>query len=222
MRNLLNEITVGETCLFRNMPQIDALRNVVLPSIADAKKESSGRNIRIWSAGCSTGEEPYTLAMLMLEETESLLKGWSFDIVATDLNGRSLAKAQEGVYSDHAVRNVPTEFMRKYINKTGTDYRITDSVKAKIAFSQMNLIEDSKILFMRGFDIIFCCNVLIYFDGNSKSRAIQHFYNALGANGYFFLGQSESLYGMNDQFRLIHFPGNMAYWKPAEGRTKAG
>jgi chemotaxis protein methyltransferase CheR len=86
----------------------------------------------------------------------------------------------------------------------------------------MNLLDDSKMLFMRGFDIIFCCNVLIYFDGKSKTRTIQHFYNALGTNGYFFLGQSESLYGINDQFHLVHFPGTTAYWKPPEGGTKVG
>jgi chemotaxis protein methyltransferase CheR len=222
MRSLLNEITIGETCLFRSMPQIDALRKVVIPSIAEAKKKLSFTKIRIWSAGCSTGEESYTLAMMMLEETETSLKGWSFDIVATDLNDRSVAKAQGGVYSDYAVRNVPPEFMRKYVNKTGPDYRVADTVKARITFSRMNLLDDSKILFMRGFDIIFCCNVLIYFDGKSKTRTIQHFYNALGTNGYFFLGQSESLYGISDKFHLVHFPGTTAYWKAPEGGTKAG
>ena len=222
MRNLLNEITIGETCLFRSMPQIDALRKVVIPTVAEAKKKMSFTKLRFWSAGCSTGEEPYTLAMLMIEETLTNLKGWTFEIIATDLNDRSVAKAQEGIYSDYAVRNVPPDFMRKYINKTGTDYRIADSVKSHITFSRMNLLEDSKMLFMRGFDVIFCCNVLIYFDGKSKSRTIQHFYNALGPNGYFFLGQSESLYGINDKFHLVHFPGTTAYWKPPEGGTKAG
>jgi len=191
-------------------------------TVAEAKKKMSFTKLRFWSAGCSTGEEPYTLAMLMIEETLTNLKGWTFEIIATDLNDRSVAKAQEGIYSDYAVRNVPPDFMRKYINKTGTDYRIADSVKSHITFSRMNLLEDSKMLFMRGFDVIFCCNVLIYFDGKSKSRTIQHFYNALGANGYFFLGQSESLYGINDKFHLVHFPGTTAYWKPPEGGTKAG
>jgi chemotaxis protein methyltransferase CheR len=222
MRNLLNEITIGETCLFRSMQQVDALRKVVIPSIAEAKKKVSFSKLRFWSAGCSTGEESYTLAMLLIEETLTSLKGWTFEIVATDLNDRSVAKAQEGVYGDYAVRNVPPEFMKKYFNKSGSDYRVADAVKSHITFSRLNMLDDSKMLFMRGFDVIFCCNVLIYFDGKSKTRTIQHFYNALGANGYFFLGQSESLYGISDKFHLVHFPGTTAYWKPPEGGTKVG
>jgi len=222
IRNLLNEITIGETCLFRSMPQVDALRKVVIPSIAEAKKKVSFTKLRFWSAGCSTGEESYTLAMILEEETQNSLKGWTYEIVATDLNDRSVAKAQEGIYNDYAVRNLPPEFMRKYINKSGTDYRVADSLKSHITFSRMNLLDDSKMLFMRGIDVIFCCNVLIYFDGKSKTRTIQHFYNALSPNGYFFLGQSESLYGINDKFHLVHFPGTTAYWKPADGGLKAG
>jgi chemotaxis protein methyltransferase CheR len=222
MRNLLNEITIGETCLFRSLPQIDAFRRVVLPSIAEAKKRLSFTKIRLWSAGCSTGEEPYTLSMIMMEETEAALKGWTFEVVATDLNDRSVAKAQEGVYNDYAVRNVPPDFMRKYFTKVGSEFRVADSVKSHITFSRLNMLDDSKMLFMRGLDVIFCCNVLIYFDGKSKGRTVQHFYNALFPNGYFFLGHSESLYGINEKFHLVHFPGATAYWKPTEEPTKAG
>ena len=222
MRNLLNEITIGETCLFRSLPQIDALRRVVIPSLAEAKKKMAFTKLRFWSAGCSTGEESYTLAMILMEETQGLLKGWTFEVMATDLNDRSIAKAQEGVYNDYAMRNVPPDFMKKYFTKAGSDYRVADSVKSHITFSRLNMLDDSKMLFMRGLDAIFCCNVLIYFDGKSKTRTVQHFYNALLTNGYFFLGQSESLYGINEKFRLVHFPGATAYWKPGETPTKAG
>lgn len=222
MRNLLNEITIGETCLFRSMPQIDALRKVVIPSLAEAKKKLSYTKLRFWSAGCSTGEETYTLAMLLLEETLTNMKGWNFEVVATDLNDRSVAKAQEGIYNDYAVRNVPPEYMKKYFTKIGTHFRVADSVRPFITFNRMNLLEDSKMLFMRGFDVIFCCNVLIYFDGKSKTRTIQHFYNALLQNGYFFLGHSESLFGISEKFRLVHFPVTTAYWKTTEAAAKAG
>ncbi len=222
MRNLLNEITIGETCLFRSLPQIDALRRAVIPTVAEAKRKISFTKLRLWSAGCSTGEEPYTLAMILLEETQGALKGWTFDVVATDLNDRSVAKAQEGVYSRYAVRNVPPEFMRKYFQKVGTEYRVTDHVKSHITFSRMNVLDDRKMLFMRGLDVIFCCNVLIYFDGKSKTRTVQHFFNALLPNGYFFLGPSESLYGISEKFHLVQFPGAPAYWKPAESAATAG
>src|SRR5579872_4040937 len=141
MRNLLNEITIGETCLFRSLPQIDALRKVVIPSLAEAKKKLAFTKLRFWSAGCSTGEEPYTLAMIMLEETQAALKGWTFEVVATDLNDRSVAKAQEGVYNDYAVRNVPPEFMKKYFTKAGSEFRVADSVRSHITFSRLNRSE---------------------------------------------------------------------------------
>jgi chemotaxis protein methyltransferase CheR len=100
---------------------------------------------------------------------------------------------------------------------------VAESVKSHITFSRLNMLDDSKMLFMRGLDAIFCCNVLIYFDGKSKTRTIQHFFNALMPNGYFFLGQSESLFGISEKFRLVHFPGATAYWKPGESaRSKAG
>ena len=221
MRNLLNEITIGGTRLFRSLPQIDALRRVVLPSLTAAKKKMAFTKLRIWSAGCSTGEEPYTLAMILLEETQALLKGWTFEIVATDLNDRSVSKAQEGVYNDYAVQNVPPEFMEKYFTKSGSDFRVADSVKSHITFSRLNMLDDSRMLFMRGLDVIFCCNVLIYFDAKSKTQTVQHFFNALLPNGYFFLGHSESLYGISEKFHLIHFPGATAYWKPCASASKA-
>jgi chemotaxis protein methyltransferase CheR len=222
MRNLLNEITIGETCLFRSMPQIEALRKVVIPSLAEAKKKLSFTKLRFWSAGCSTGEEPYTLAMILLEETQTTLKGWTFEVIATDLNDRSIARAQEGIYNDYAVRNMPPDFMKKYFTQTGSGFRVSDSVRPYITFTRLNMLDDSKMLFMRGIDAIFCCNVLIYFDGKSKTRTVQHFYNALLPNGYFFLGQSESLYGISEKFRLVHFPGATAYWKAAETIQKTG
>jgi len=222
MRNLLNEITIGETCLFRSLPQIDAFRKIVIPSLAETKKKSSYTNLRFWSAGCSTGEESYTLAMILLEETQTTLKGWTFEVMATDLNERSVAKAREGIYNDYAVRNVPPEFMRKYFTQTESNFRVADSVRPFVSFTRLNMLDDSKMLFMSGIDAIFCCNVLIYFDGKSKTRTVHHFYNALLANGYFFLGPSESLYGIAEKFHLVHFPGSTAYWKPGDSPSKEG
>jgi chemotaxis protein methyltransferase CheR len=222
LRNLLNEITIGETCLFRSMPQIDALRKVVIPSLAASRRKLPFTKLRIWSAGCSTGEEPYTLAMVLLEETQTTLKGWTFEIVATDLNDRSVARAQEGIYSDYSVRNVPPELVKKYFTQAASGFRVSDSVRPFVTFTRLNMLDDSKMLFMRGIDIIFCCNVLIYFDGKSKTRTIQHFYNALLPNGYCFLGPSESLFGISEKFRLVHFPSATAYWKPGESAPKTG
>ena len=213
LRMLLNEITIGETCMFRSMPQMDALRKIILPQIVESKAKLGFRKMRFWSAGCSTGEEPYTLAMILLDESQGLLKGWTFEIAATDLNERSLDVAKAGVYGDYGLRNTPDRYKRRFMTPEGAHFRVNDEVKSIISFSRVNLQDDSKLLFMKGMDVIFCCNVLIYFDGASKSRVIHHFFSNLVPGGYLLLGATESLFQVNDEFRLVHFPLATAYWK---------
>lgn len=213
MTKLLNEVTIGETCFFRNQPQLDALKSIVWPSIVAACAKVPFKKLRIWSAGCSTGEEPYTLAMMLLEEKEGLFKGWTFDIQATDLNERSVEHAKAGVYGDYSVRNMNAYFRQKYFTAEGDKLKVNASARSLVTFSRLNLRDDTRMLFMKGLDLIFCANVLIYFDVNSKRRVIQHFYSNLQPHGYFFLGHSESLYGISDQFKLVHFPSATGYAK---------
>jgi chemotaxis protein methyltransferase CheR len=216
LRQLLNEITIGETCLFRSQPQLDALRKVILPEIVKEKTKQITKRLRIWSAGCSTGEESYTLAMSLLEETAGLLKGWTIEILATDLNDRSVETAKAGIYGDYALRNTSDYYKRKYFSALDEKkLQIRPEVAKLVSFSRLNLQDNSRMLFMKGMDLIFCCNVLIYFDGASKSKVINHFFTNLNFGGYFFLGTSESLMKLNDQFHLVHFPGTIAYWKPS-------
>jgi chemotaxis protein methyltransferase CheR len=216
LRELLNEITIGETCLFRSQAQLDALRKVILPEIVAGKTKQITKRLRIWSAGCSTGEEPYTLAMNMLEESERLLKGWTVEILATDLNDHSIETAKAGIYSDYALRNTSDLYRQKYFSIIDEKkLQVRPEVKRLITFSRLNLQDDSKMLFMKGIDLIFCCNVLIYFDAASKTKAVNNFFTNLNFGGYFFLGTSESLMKLNAEFHLIHFPGTIAYWKPS-------
>lgn len=210
---LLNEITIGETSFFRNQPQLDALRRVVIPNILNAKSHLPIRKLRVWSAGCSTGEEPYTLRMLMLEEAVRELKDWSIEILATDLNERSLAHAQGGIYGTYSTRNLTPTYRNKYFLPQEDKLQVNAVARSNISFSRLNLSDDSRMTFMKSMDAIFCCNVLIYFDLASKRRVIQHFFNNLLPHGYLFLGHSESLYGVNDDFRLVHLPGATAYVK---------
>jgi chemotaxis protein methyltransferase CheR len=222
MRELLNEITIGETCLFRSGPQLQALQNVILPEIIAAQSKIGLRKLRIWSAGCSTGEEPHTLSMFLLELTETILKGWTFEIVATDLNDRSIETAKAGIYGDYALRNTSELYKRKYFLPAGGDKLIAKpEVRSRITFSRVNLSDDSKMLFMKGMDLVFCCNVLIYFDVPSKRRVVQHFYSSLQSPGYFFLGAAESLYQVTDRFRLVHLPGTTTYLKRVPGAEGA-
>lgn len=217
---LLNEITIGETCFFRSQPQLDALQQVVLPKVVEAKAKLPIRRLRIWSAGCSTGEEPYTLSMVLQEEAQRRLKDWTVEILATDLNDRSLAHAKNGIYGTYSTRHLTSFYRQKYFSVVGDQLQVQQSVRNSVNFSRLNLSDDARMTFMKSLDVVFCCNVLIYFDLASKRRVIQHFYNNLLPHGYLFLGHSESLYGVNDEFRLVHLPGATAYVKG--DRVQAG
>jgi chemotaxis protein methyltransferase CheR len=217
---LLNEITIGETSFFRNQPQLDALRRVVLPNIMQAKTQLPIKKLRVWSAGCSTGEEPYTLRMMLLEECGGQLKDWITEILATDLNERSLTHAQEGSYGEYSTRNLTPAYRSKYFTTQSEKLRVNALARSNISFSRLNLSDDARMTLMKSMDVIFCCNVLIYFDLVSKRRVIQHFFNNLLPHGYLFLGHSESLYGVNDEFKLIHLPGATAYVKGERALVK--
>ncbi len=223
LRLLLNEITIGETYMFRSAPQLEALRNVILPQILKAKSAMGFKRLHLWSAGCSTGEEPYTLAMFLLEESNKMLAGWTFDILATDLNDRSLTAAKAGIYGEYALRST-NELLRKKYFRPYDDKQLqaTDQLKSQIRFDRVNLNDDSKMTFLKGMDLIFCCNVLIYFDLSSKRKVMQHFFSNLLTGGYLFMGHAESLYQVDDRFHLVHFPGAIGYWKPAVGYAAGG
>lgn len=210
---LLNEITIGETCFFRNQPQLDALQQVVLPKLIEAKAKQAFPRLRIWSAGCSTGEEPYTLRILMLEEAQHRLKDWSVEILATDLNENSLEHAKAGLYNSYSTRNLTPYYREKYFTPVEDRLQLQSSVRSGVSFSRLNLSDDSRMILMKNLDLIFCCNVLVYFDLASKQKVIQHFYNDLLPHGYLFLGRSESLYGVSEDFRLVHLPRATAYVK---------
>ncbi len=218
--SLLNEITIGETCFFRSQPQLDALQQIILPKIIEAKAKLPIRRLRIWSAGCSTGEEPYTLSMVLQEESQRRLKDWGIEILATDLNERSLAHAKNAIYGAYSTRHLTPYYRQKYFMPAGDQLQVQPQVRNSVTFSRLNLSDDARMTFMKSLDIIFCCNVLIYFDLASKRRVIQHFFNNLLPHGYLFLGHSESLYGVNDDFRLVHLPGATAYIKG--NRAQAG
>ena len=218
LRLLLNEITIGETYMFRSPHHLEALHSVILPQLVQSKAALGLKRLHIWSAGCSTGEEPYTLAMFLKEESGGLLKGWTFDIVATDLNDNSLAAAKAGAYGEYALHSTSQEMRRKYF-RPGDDKNLQagDELKKVISFDRVNLNDDSRMALFRGMDLIFCCNVLIYFDMASKRKVVQHFFANLIPGGYLFLGHAESLYQVDSHFRLVHFPGAIAYWKAPNG-----
>jgi len=213
LRFLLDEVTTNETYFFRCVPQLNAIETKFLPEIIEAKSKMGFRKLRIWSAASSSGEEAYTLAMILQEKRATILKDWIIEIIGTDINETVIAQAKEGVYNAYSVRNVPDIYKKKYFREEGGKFILSPELKKFVTFNKMNLYDDTKMVFMKSFDFIFCANVLIYFDLASKSKVVQHFYNNLQPYGYFFVGQSESLHGVNDKFKTIHFPGGFGYKK---------
>lgn len=213
LRFLLDEVTTNETYFFRCVPQLNAIETKFLPEIVEAKGKMGFRKLRIWSAASSSGEEAYTLAMILLEKRATILKDWIIEIIGTDINETVVAQAKEGIYNAYSVRNVPDMYKKKYFKEDAGKFILSPDVKKFVTFNKMNLYDDTKMVFMKSFDFIFCANVLIYFDLASKSKVVQHFYNNLQPYGYFFVGQSESLHGVNDKFKTVHFPGGFGYKK---------
>ncbi len=208
---LLNEITIGETCFFRSQTQLDAFRQVSLRKLTDAKRSLPIRSLRIWSAGCSTGEEPYTLGIILEEESTELLSGWTFEIVATDLNDRSLDHARAATYGTYSTRHVTNYYKHRYFVPAGDQLQVQQTVRNCVRFRRINLSDPGDMIGMGDFDAIFCCNVLIYFDLASKRRVAQHFLRSLLPHGYLFLGRAESLFGVSNDFQLVHLPRATAY-----------
>jgi len=212
MLNLLNSIVTNETSFFRDMPQLEAFRRGVVPKALLEKEKNNGRTFKLWSAACSTGEEPLTLAMMLLEDGLAL-KGWSIDILASDISDNVLRPAASGVYEKYTLRNTPENYLKKYFQPSGESYEVTKKVRDLIRYRKINLIDKLEMRMVRGIDIIFCRNVLIYFDDNSKKKVISHLYDSLNKGGYLFVGFSESLHSITRLFRPVSIERSVVYQK---------
>ncbi len=213
LKFLFNAITINETSFFRNRAQIEAFRNNVLPQLIELPDRQTFRTITILSAGCSTGEEPYTLAMICKEFIEKAAPNWNVIIEAGDLSESALAQAREGVYGEYTLRNVPKEYLTKYFVQEGNNYRIKDEVKSLVRFYHLNLTDENHMRRITKKDVIFCRNVMIYFDDAVKKKVVNFFYDILKMHGYLFIGHSESLHNITRAFKVVHFPGALAYKK---------
>ncbi len=197
MKLMLDSVTTNLTRFFRNQPHFDTLINYVLPKIIEKKKSKGQNSIKIWSAGCSTGEEPYTLAMVL---KDVLPPGMTFQILASDISLKCLLTAKQGFYPTRKIEGIPENYLNKYFTKTPDGYQIIDELKNYIRFDYHNLKNNSSTL---NNDIVFCRNVLIYFDKAAQSEVVNGFYNSMENNSYLFIGHSESLFGMDTKFEFI-------------------
>ena len=214
MDYLVSRITVGETSFFRTPTQFWALRDFALPALLKDKLHKRQKKIRILSAGCATGEEPYSIAMIAREKIEPGLD-LELEILACDVNNEFLELAREGIYSAKDLRQVDDHLKAKYFDKKGPDFQVKPELKKIVRFLHFNLAGPGyRALVPDGnLDVIFCRNVLIYFDPRAFHEALGQFYEIMATNAYLFLGYSESLYGLNSRFDCIYVPEAFFYQK---------
>lgn len=200
---LANYISTNHTFFYREHEHFEFFYKFALPEIEQKLKKSKTKDIRIWSAGCSSGEEPYTLIMLMLEYFGKEYKNYDAGILATDISEKALKYAIEGIYLDEKVNSLPDNYKKKYFTKNsdGT-WKIADIIKKEVTFRKFNLISEV-YPFKKKFDIIFCRNVMIYFDDITREKLVEKFYNFTAPMGYFFIGHSETLNRTKSQFKFI-------------------
>ncbi len=196
-RYFLDAITTNLTRFFRNQAHYDTFINHVIPDLVKLKSAKGDRSIRIWSAGCSTGEEPYTNAMVL---SEHLPPGWKIEVTAADLSLKSLMKAKEGFYPASRVNGIPETYLKKYFDPRDDGYVVKERIRNLIKFDYHNLKFESGL---KDLDIVFCRNVLIYFDEAAQRNVINHFWNAMAPHSFLFIGHSESLFGMDTKFDFI-------------------
>ncbi len=212
-QNLMNLLTVNETYFFRDFPQLEAFAEHCLLELAERKAACGEKVLRIWSAGCSTGEEPYTLAIILREMIDDF-KDWKVQILATDIDLTVLERADKADYSARSVHDVPPEYLVRYFQERANGlYALSPQIKKMVQFEHLNLADKDAVRKKRGFDLIFCRNVLIYFDDVSRKQLVDHFYVALDAGGYIFLGSSESVGRINTAFKLKRAGGYLVYYK---------
>jgi chemotaxis protein methyltransferase CheR len=209
---LLKELQHGTT-FFANLSQLDDFRRAVLPIIVEAKKKMALAHIRVWCAECGSGEDAYSLGMILQEETHGLLASCTFEVLATDSDEHAVNFARQGLYDPQGARSVNSHFRQSYFVALGNQLKVNLQIKARVNFSVIDLLNDSQITFMKGMNAIFCCNVLSGFDRPTKQRVLQHFWTALQPQGFLFLGESESLYGASQDFELVDLHSSGVYQK---------
>jgi chemotaxis protein methyltransferase CheR len=212
MKFLYDAVTINETFFFRNEPQFEAFEHTLVPQLVLAKR-SSRMKLRVWSAASSSGEEAYTIAMIYLEKLRPKYPGLEIEIVGTDISPSVLETARSGIYREYSVRNMPKLFLEKYFETAEGRFHICPEAKQLVRFQHLNLYDRPRMRGMGRFDIIFCANVLIYFDQQSKVQVVSDLYDNLNPSGSLFIGYAESLHGISSAFKLVNFPKTVAYQK---------
>jgi chemotaxis protein methyltransferase CheR len=212
LQRMVSHLTNNETYFFREMPQLHVLADSVLRKLKERKAEAGERTLRVLSAGCSTGEEALTLAMIVYESAQ-FFWNWDVKVFGMDVDPEALEKARRGVYHQNSLRGVSPEKLERHFLRDGKEVKVKESIRRLVTFRPGNLLEAESYEGLYPLDVIFCRNVLIYFSDASIRRVARIFHDILGPGGYLFLGHAESLARITDAFTPIRFQGAMLYQK---------
>jgi chemotaxis protein methyltransferase CheR len=210
IEEIVELLTTNETYFFRESYQLKAFAEEILPELIERRARQ--RRLRIWSAGCSSGEEAYTIAMILREQPR--LAGWNLEVFGNDISRKMLQAARRGVYGKSSFRAIEPYYRDKYFTPADDKLRIDSSLRSITSFGQLNLLDDEMLQLVGQVDVIFCRNVLIYFDQSARRRVVQTFYDKLRRRGYLLLGHSESLMSITTDFELVYLENDMVYRKP--------
>jgi chemotaxis protein methyltransferase CheR len=213
--NLIDELTTNETYFFRERNQLRALVSEILPELRGERVEREGQPMRIWSAGCSSGEEPYSIVMLAREV--GFVPGVDLHVYASDISRRMLRKARQGLYREASFRETETHLRERYFTEKEGFWRISDDIKKHVDFIHLNLLDESKLALLGSMDVILCRNVIIYFDMETKRRVIGTLVDKLRPGGHMLLGHSESLINLSNAMELRSLRNDLVYRRPSEG-----
>ncbi|MBY0313447.1 MAG: protein-glutamate O-methyltransferase CheR [Phycisphaerales bacterium] len=208
-QEMFNKITINETSFFRNEPQLEVFEKVTLPELLESRK--STKRLRLWSAACSSGEEPYTLAMIVHRTLGIRLMDWHVEIVGTDISELVLEIAQSGKYTDYALRTTPALVKQRYFKRENAFWVLDPSIQSMVSFQKHNLKDRLGAKRFGQFDVIFCRNVLIYFDDAMKTQVIGTFGQQLREDGTLYIGHSETLRGLDVPFEQLPIPQGFCY-----------
>jgi chemotaxis protein methyltransferase CheR len=212
IQHLINSFTVNETYFYREDHQLRCMTSSLLDFIVGRKK--LGDTVRIWSIPCSTGEEPYSIALWLMENWPQV-DSYNIEIVGSDIDTRALKAAAEGVYGDRALMRLSPALIDRYFTPVADgSHQNDEGLRKSIEFTRVNLIDSKNMAAYRGFDLIFCRNVLIYFDDASRRQAAENLYDCLLPSGYICLGHSESMSRISPLFRVARFPDAIVYQRP--------
>ncbi len=217
LMDIMDILTTNETYFFRESFQLKAFTDEIIPELVKLKSARNNRTLRIWSAGCSTGEEPYTIAMLLCDIPE--LHGYKIEIVGTDISQRVLQQARRGIYGKSSFRATEEAYISRFFQEQEDGWRVNDRIRELVTISHLNLFDTHRMVMLGKMDLIFCRNVIIYFDLDAKKRVVESFHSSLYDGGFLLLGHSESLMNVSTMFTLRHFKNDMIYQKPDRSHT---